>query len=31
MKFIYTDGYNADFVELCHLLDDYLNEIIVSW
>jgi putative acetyltransferase len=27
MKFIYTDGYNQDFVELCRLLDDYLNKI----
>jgi len=28
MKFIYTDGCNQDFVKLCRLLDDYLNEII---
>lgn len=27
MNFIYTDGCNQDFVKLCHLLDDYLNEI----
>ncbi len=27
MKFIYTDGCNQDFIELCHLLDNYLNEI----
>lgn len=27
MKFIYTDGCNQDFIELCHLLDNHLNEI----
>jgi GNAT superfamily N-acetyltransferase len=27
MKFIYTDGCNPDFIKLCRLLDDYLNEI----
>ncbi|VBB08373.1 acyl-coa n-acyltransferase [Lucifera butyrica] len=27
MNFIYTDGRNQDFVKLCRLLDDYLNEI----
>lgn len=27
MKFIYTDGRNQDFVKLCQLLDDYLNEL----
>ncbi len=27
MRFEYTDGSNADFIELCHDLDDFLNEI----
>ena len=27
MNFIYTDGSNSDFIELCHSLDCYLNEI----
>lgn len=27
MNFIYTNGSNLDFIELCHLLDCYLNEI----
>lgn len=27
MKFIYTDGRNQDFVKLCQLLDEYLNEL----
>jgi len=27
MEFIYTDGCNQDFIELCHLLDNHLNEI----
>lgn len=28
MKFEYTDGCNKDFVELCHGLDDFLNELV---
>ena len=28
MKFVYTDGANTDFIELCHDLDDFLNEIV---
>lgn len=28
MKFVYTDGANTDFIELCHGLDDFLNEIV---
>ena len=28
MRFIYTDGNNKDFIELCHLLDDFLNELV---
>lgn len=28
MKFIYTDGFNQDFIKLCRLLDDYLNKIV---
>lgn len=28
MRFIYTDGNNEDFIMLCHLLDDYLNELV---
>lgn len=27
MKFIFTDGSNPDFIRLCHMLDDCLNEI----
>jgi len=27
MKFIYTNGLNQDFIELCSLLDAYLNEL----
>jgi GNAT superfamily N-acetyltransferase len=27
MVFIFTDGYNKDFIQLCRMLDDYLNEI----
>ena len=27
MNFIYTDGSNSDFVQLCYMLDCYLNEI----
>lgn len=27
MEFIITDGCNQDFIELCHALDDYLNEL----
>ncbi|MBP2651916.1 MAG: GCN5-related N-acetyltransferase [Firmicutes bacterium] len=27
MNFIYTNGCNQDFIKLCRLLDDYLNEI----
>lgn len=30
MRFIYTDGNNKDFIELCHLLDDFLNELVVG-
>lgn len=28
MKFVYTDGFNADFIELCHCLDNFLNELV---
>lgn len=28
MKIVYTDGKNKDFIELCSLLDDNLNEIV---
>ncbi len=28
MKFKYTDGCDQDFIKLCRLLDDYLNEIV---
>lgn len=28
MEFVYTDSSDENFVELCHLLDDYLNEIV---
>lgn len=28
MKWIYTDGTHKDFVELCSMLDQYLNDIV---
>lgn len=28
MKFVYTDGSNFDFIELCHHLDNFLNELV---
>lgn len=28
MEFLYTDGRNQDFIELCHLLDAYLNDLV---
>ena len=28
MQFKYTDGKNQDFIELCHGLDDFLNELV---
>lgn len=28
MRYIYTDGRNSDFIELCHSLDDFLNELV---
>lgn len=28
MRFEYTDGSNPDFIELCHGLDDFLNELV---
>ena len=28
MRFEYTDGCNKDFIELCHELDSFLNEIV---
>lgn len=28
MRFVYTDGGNSDFIELCHELDDFLNELV---
>jgi GNAT superfamily N-acetyltransferase len=28
MRIVHTDGNNNDFIELCRLLDDYLNEIV---
>ena len=28
MRFEYTDGCNKDFIELCHKLDDFLNELV---
>ena len=28
MKFEYTDGYNKDFIELCHRLDEFLNKLV---
>jgi len=28
VRFVYTDGSNSDFIELCHGLDNYLNELV---
>ena len=28
MRFEYTDGCNKDFIELCHGLDNFLNELV---
>ncbi len=28
MRFVYTDGGNPDFIELCHALDNFLNELV---
>lgn len=28
MRFVYTDGSSLDFIELCHELDDFLNELV---
>lgn len=28
MRFEHTDGKNKDFIELCHGLDDFLNELV---
>ena len=28
MRFEYTDGNSQDFIELCHRLDDFLNELV---
>lgn len=28
MRYAYTDGTNKDFIELCHGLDDFLNELV---
>ncbi|MDE6568001.1 MAG: GNAT family N-acetyltransferase [Lachnospiraceae bacterium] len=28
MRFVYTDGRNPDFIELCHGLDCFLNELV---
>ena len=28
MRFEYTDGSNKDFIELCHELDEFLNELV---
>lgn len=28
MRFVYTDGGNYDFIELCHELDNFLNELV---
>ncbi|MCH5255635.1 MAG: GNAT family N-acetyltransferase [Lachnospiraceae bacterium] len=28
MRFEYTDGNSRDFIELCHGLDDFLNELV---
>ena len=30
MRFIYTDGNDPDFIELCRGLDSFLNEIAVE-
>ena len=28
MRFVYTDGSSLDFMELCHELDDFFNELV---
>lgn len=28
MRYVYTDGCNSDFIELCHGLDNFLNELV---
>lgn len=28
LRFLYTDGNNSDFIELCHRLDDFLNKLV---
>ncbi len=28
MRYEYTDGHDSDFIELCHKLDDFLNELV---
>ena len=28
MRFIFTDGGNPDFIELCHCLDEFLNGLV---
>lgn len=28
MRFVYTNGNNFDFIELCHSLDNFLNELV---
>lgn len=28
MRFVYTNGGNSDFIELCHGLDNFLNELV---
>ena len=28
MRFVYTDGSSPDFIELCHELDNFLNELV---
>lgn len=28
MRFEYTDGYNRDFISLCHALDNFLNQLV---
>lgn len=28
MEFVYTNGNNKDFIELCHMLDAYLNDLV---
>ena len=28
MRFVYTDGRSPDFIELCHELDNFLNELV---